>query len=69
MYSIFYRREGSSSPELDRVDYEMLDWRYREVLALIASGHIVDRIDYGGETLLNAAQIQNKLGIRGTRRN
>ena len=62
MYSIFYRREGSSSPELDRVDYEMLD-------ALIASGYIVDRIDYGGETLLNAAQIQNKLGFRGTRRN
>jgi hypothetical protein len=69
MYSIFYRREHGSSPEWDRVDYEMLDWRYREVLALIASGYIVDRIEYAGETLLNAAQIQNKLGIRGTRRN
>lgn len=69
MYSIFYRSEGSNSPELDHVDYEMLDWRYREVLALIASGHIVDRIDYAGETLLNSAQIQNKLGGRGTPRN
>jgi hypothetical protein len=68
MYSIFYRGEGSSS-ESERVDYEMLDWRYREVLALIASGHVVDRIDYSGETLLNSAQIQNKLGIRGKRPN
>jgi hypothetical protein len=63
MYSIFYRHNGSSSPELDRADYEMLDWRYREVRALIASGHTVDRIEYGGETLLNSTQIKAKLGI------
>lgn len=59
MYSIFHRDNDSSSAEFDRADYEMLDWRYREVLALIASGHIVDRIEYGGETLLNSAQIKN----------
>jgi hypothetical protein len=63
MYSIFYWRQGSSGPELDRADYEMLDWRYREVLALIASGHMIDRIEYGGETLLNSAQIKAKLGM------
>jgi len=63
MYSIFYRTKDSSGPELDRVDCEMLDWRYAEVLALIASGHMVDRIEYGGETLLNSAQIEAKLGI------
>jgi hypothetical protein len=63
MYSIFYRLENSSGAELERADYEMLDWRYAEVLALIASGHTVDRIDYGGETLLYAAQIETKLGL------
>ena len=49
---------------MDRIDYEMLDWRYAEVMALIASGHIVDRIEYGGETLLNSAQIEAKLGSK-----
>jgi hypothetical protein len=63
MYSIFYHLENGSSAELDRADYEMLDWRYAEVLALIATGHTVDRIEYGGETLLNSAQIKAKLGL------
>jgi hypothetical protein len=62
MYSIFYRHKDSSSPELDRADYEMLDWRYGEVRDLIASGHIVARIEYSGEVLLNSDQIKKKLG-------
>lgn len=69
MYSIFYRREGSTSQKWDRVDYEMLVWRYGDVLALLASGHVVDRIEYVGETLLNSAQIKNKLAVRGKPRN
>jgi hypothetical protein len=41
----------------------MLDWRYAEILALIASRHIVERVEYGGEKLLDSAQIKAKLGI------
>lgn len=40
----------------------MLDWRYGEVRDLIASGHIVARIEYSGEVLLNSDQIKKKLG-------
>jgi hypothetical protein len=63
MYSIYYRTANDGSPKLERADYEMLDWRYAEILALIASGHIVERVEYGGETLLDSAQIKAKLGI------
>jgi hypothetical protein len=63
MYWIFYRHKDSSSPEWDRSGYETLDWRFEQVRALIASGHIVDRIEYSGETLLKSAEIKAKLGI------
>lgn len=64
MYSIFYWTKNTTRPELGRIDYEMLDWRYAEVIALITSGHRVDRIEYSGETLLNSAQIEAKLGLK-----
>jgi hypothetical protein len=63
MYSIYYRTANDDSPKLKRADYEMLDWRYAEILALIASRHIVERVEYGGEKLLDSAQIKAKLGI------
>jgi hypothetical protein len=63
MYSIFFRHKAGGA-ELDRADYEMLDWRYREIRALIAAGHIVDRVEYGGETLLTWPEIKLELGIQ-----